>query len=99
MLAFLHYLIILMEPDSSLVVIAGGKLEESIQRSLDGLSANKSLAILGKAGTINTAISVCEIVKRKVLENEGLELKQENRIYKKEFGSRCLSCIEIKLSK
>lgn len=88
-----------MEPEQSLVVIASGKLEECIQRSLDGLKANRSLAILGKAGTINTAISICEIVKRKMQENEGIELKQESRIYKKEFGASCLSCIEIKLSK
>ena len=49
----------------TLAVIAKGHMKDCVERALCGLINGQPVAILGKQGTILTAISIAEIVKRR----------------------------------
>ena len=80
------------------MVIAKGKLELCIERAMEGISLGKQIVILGKGSKLTSAISIAEICKRKHFELSNIELKQQNRIFRKSFNDKILSCIEIKLT-
>ena len=80
----------------TLVVIAKGKIHDCVDRALDGLCAGKQIAILGKSDSLTKAISIAEITKRNLEENQH-EVIQQSRIYRKQFGEKVCNCIEIKL--
>ena len=58
------------------------------------MQSDEVVTILGKAATLSKAVSVCEIVKRKL--SDGM-LEQQTRIYRQAFNGKEQSCIEIKL--
>ena len=80
-----------LSEQAQFVVIAKGKLQDCIDRAKSGIEQGHTIAVLGKGSKIGTAISICEILKRQYT------LKQESRIFTKEFQGKPHSCIEIKL--
>lgn len=57
-------------------------MHELVDRIENALGENKEIVVLGCEATIGKAITVIEIVKRKMKEGS---YEQKNRIYRKEF--------------
>ena len=77
------------------------KIRDMVTRVAAAFKAQQQVIILGRGSTISKAISVTEIVKRHLENDEdSICVEQETRIFKKEFkqGKAPESCIEIKLS-
>lgn len=50
--------------NTTVIVIAKGKIDDCVKRAQDGIKVNKQVVVLGKSHTINKAISITEIIKR-----------------------------------
>ena len=74
------------------VIASAAKINQCVNRAAENLNKNLSIAILGKSNSISQAVTIAELVKRKC------EVSQETKIYKKQFGAKSESCIEIILS-